>query len=374
MISEQIKKEIDKQIEEKKDKKGELLQRATDATEVLSALGKNITTIKNSGFFDRMKEGFDSIVSAKSQLEISKGKITGSQQELEDFKEYALNTLEALNERDLLSADAILTVKNNLNYIRTDQKEMQEALTQLAKRTSQNFTDLENRIERIESNIHLETWIENLKVDDEVKKLPNTIKFLKIIKAFHANKEKQYNESDLKSLKRAFNNAEISTINDIVLEDFFDLLIEDSLKIEEVELEKLIRVEISEDRILTSEQIANTLSDPIFVAITTLFDSLKRLKAPIYALESELKCPITKAMQIAIKEDVAYGINLKSKVSLFDLGVELLSCYSALPELIDCNSVKAIESHINTSKFCVFCGKQIDGAQWCGFCGKKQIF
>ncbi|SFI85882.1 hypothetical protein SAMN04487775_10778 [Treponema bryantii] len=374
MTAEENKKETNKQIEEKKDKKAEILQRATDATEVLSALGKNLTTIKDSGFFERMKEGFDSIISTKSQLAIRNGKITGTQQELDDFKQYALNTLEALNERNLLSADAILTVKNNLIYLAEDQSEMKEAITQLAKKTSQNFNNLEKRIERIESNIHLETWIENLKVDDEIKKLPDTIKFLKIIKEFHANKEKQYNESDLKSLKRAFKNAEICTTNDIKLEDFFDLLIEDSLRIDEVELEQLIKVEISEGKILTSEKIANTLSDPIFVAITTLYDSIKRLKAPICALENELKCSVNKAMQIAIKEDIAYGINLKSKVSLFELGVELLSCYSALPELIECNSQKAIESHIETSKFCVFCGKQIDGAQWCGFCGKKQVF
>ena len=43
MTNEEIKKETDKQIEKKKDRKGELLQRATDATEVLSALGKNLT-------------------------------------------------------------------------------------------------------------------------------------------------------------------------------------------------------------------------------------------------------------------------------------------------------------------------------------------
>ena len=84
------------------------------------------------------------------------------------------------------------------------------------------------------------------------------------------------------------------------------------------------------------------------------------------------------ALKLAVKNDIAErnNIDMEIKMSLSDLGIELISCYSALPNLVaeyKSASPKPLERTIK-SKYCMICGKPlIPGKKFCMECGTEIV-
>ena len=372
--NEDMKNDINNFIDKNKNSAAKLMQFATDATRVLSTVGNGLTEVKNSGFFERISEGFSAIFGNRPSL---RNDLANTQNQLAELKQFSLQALEILSERNLLTADALITVKNNLNSVVVEQNNIKDAIKELVTRSAQRFAALENRIARVESSQNLETWVSNLQFDKSFRDLDPAIRFLKVTKGFYINKQGNYTMNEINSFKRALNFVDLSPEKSVTLEKFIDGLIVGSQKISEIEYDEITKVEVADGKVLTADEIAETLAVPSFVSVTTLSESKKRLENSVRLLENQnqLKDSAENALQIVIKDDIKNKnhIELGTETTLFDLGIELISCYSALPELIKNGAKGTSNIQMNFSKFCGFCGKQIDGAAWCGFCGKKQV-
>lgn len=372
--NEEMKDDINSFIKKNESSSAKLLQIATDATRILSTVGNGLTEVKNSGFFERISEGFNAIFGNRPSL---RNELANTQNQLDELKRFSLQTLEVLSERNLLTADALITVKNNLNSVVVEQNNIKDAIKELATRSAQRFAALENRIARVESSQNLETWVANLQFDKSYKNLDPAIRFLKVTKGFYINKQGSYTMNEINSFNRALSFVDLSPEKTVTLEQFIDGLIVGSQKISEIEYDEITKVEIGDGKVLSAEEIADTLAVPSFVAVTTLSERKKTLEAPVKLLANQdsWSGTVENALQVVLKDDIKKknNIELGTETTLFDLGIELISCYSALPELIKNGAKGTSNIQMNFSKFCGFCGKQIDGAAWCGFCGKKQV-
>lgn len=92
------------------------------------------------------------------------------------------------------------------------------------------------------------------------------------------------------------------------------------------------------------------LSVPSFVTICQLPETKILLQDSVNDLKDEMNIPYEKALEKVIKGRISRtnGIDLNVETSLFDLGVELISCYSALPKLILAN--KKPKNQVNNEK------------------------
>lgn len=78
-------------------------------------------------------------------------------------------------------------------------------------------------------------------------------------------------------------------------------------------------------------------------------------------------------VQKAVKKRIGErnGIDLNTETTLFDLGVELISCYSAIPKILSDPeaTIENVQSNSSTL-FCTKCGAKLAAAaKFCTKCG-----
>lgn len=337
-------------VEQKQSKAAKIMQFATDATRMLSTTADSLQKIKETGFIDRIISLFPG-KKKKPANEITK-------EEFEELKQFAWSSLEAMNQRELLTADALITVKNNLNSLVVEQNDIKEAITQMAQKVADRFSNLENRVAKVESSQNLETWVSNLKYDDAYENVPEAIKFLKVVKGFYLNKQGDYTSNEIKSLKRALDNVGFDFRAKISLEKLLDDLIEELQTFDEQKYLQITKVELPDGKIPSAKELANALAVPSFVAVCSLPENKKLLEDAVEDLREDLGISYEKALQRVVKRRIAKtnGIDLTVETSLFDLGIELISCYSAAPELFgisedNSEKVASIESSSTNSSY-----------------------
>ncbi len=172
-----------------------LMQIATDATRFLSVASNTIDQIKESGFFQRLHDllPIGKRTQQVNDLQNSVNSLSVSQEEIREMQKMSWRMIEQLNERNLLTADALITVKNNLYTLDVKQNEIKDAITTMANKVADRFEKLENRVADVEESQRLDTWISGIEVDDYYGSLPKTIRFLKIVKDYYERKLLQIN-------------------------------------------------------------------------------------------------------------------------------------------------------------------------------------
>ena len=316
-----------------------LMQIATDATRFLSVASNTIDQIKESGFFQRLR---DLLPTGKrtqqmNDLQNSVNSLSVSQEEIREMQKMSWRMIEQLNERNLLTADALITVKNNLNTLAVEQNEVKNAIISMANKVADRFEKLENRVADVEESQRLNTWISGIEVDDYYKSLPKTIRFLKIVKDYYERKKSNYSRDELKLLRLAIRSAGLDFNEPVSLGDITDSLIEELQKFDESEYLKITKIILPDNATITNKELSDILAVPSFVTICMLPESKKRLEPAVEALKDSLQCDESEALKKIVKNDIQKhnGIDMSVKMPLADLGIELISCYSAIPDLVE---------------------------------------
>lgn len=364
---------IDKMSNVVNGKGAKLVQLATDATRLLSQTAENIETIKNTGFFQRIvglfrKNNPNKEIQAQAPV-IQKTTIVQkaevSKEEFLALQEFAKMSLEALNERNLLTADALITVKNNLNTLDVKQQEIKEAVIQMAQRVSDRFNKLETRVDDLEVSQNLLLWLDGLEYDDAYKSIPETIRFLKVIKDYYNRKQGGYNREYLLLIKKALTSAGIDYKKELSLGAFVDNLVDELQSFDEGRYLQITKVKLLDNSEVSNEQLNDLLAVPSFAILNSVTESKNKLKETISLLETEYNVPYTEALKKSIKNDIVKRnrIDMDVKMTMSDLGIELISCYSAVPDLVE--ELKP--------KKCKSCGKEIKfpDLPLCPFCGSN---
>lgn len=367
---------VKQQLDEAKDNSSRLLQIATDATRFLSVADNTISQVKESGFFQRLR---NMLPDRKNQLQVnalqnSVQSLAVSQREIAEMQKMSWQLLEQLNERNLLTADALITVKNNLNSLAVEQNEVKKAITTMANKVADRFERLENRVSNVEDSQRLDTWISGIEVDDYYPTLPKTIRFLKVVKDYYERKKSNYSRDELKLLRKAIKYAGLDFKEPVSLGDITDSLIAELQEFDEQQYLEITKIILPNNEQITGREVTNILSVPSFATICLLPESKKRLEPVAKAFEGKMKISKLEALQLAVKTDIESnnGIDMSVKMPLSDLGIELISCYSAVPNLVEDFKKTEPKKLQRKIMYCSNCGAKLDGnARFCPECGKK---
>lgn len=337
------------------------------ATDCIKLLARTYDEIKDTEACKRISASFKKNKPAENQLQPVQ-QTTALQTEIsrEEFKalqDYAQKMLEALNERNLLTADAMITVKNNLNVLDVRQQEIKEAVIQMAQKVSDRFNRLEERVDRLEDSQSLMLWVDGLKYDETYKTLPQTIRFLKIAKDFYIHKSSNYNREHLLLVRKALNSADLDYKSEISLGGLVDSLVDELQDFEEQRYLEITKVRLADDSSLSGSELSDLLPVPSFSAVMQMTESKSKLNSTVSLLEKKYKIPYAEALKEAIKNDIAESnsIDMNVKMTVSDLCIELISCYSAIPDLVE----------ETKPKHCKACGKEIKFPEYskCPYCG-----
>lgn len=330
---------INQTIENAQENGSRLMQIATDATRFLSVASDTIEKVKESGFFQRLRDLLPNSNRTQQMngLQESVNSLSVSQDEIREMQKLSWRMLEQLNERNLLTADALITVKNNLNSLVVEQNEVKSAIIDMANKVADRFEKLENRVANVEDSQRLDTWISGIEVDDYYESLPKTIRFLKIVKDYYERKKSNYSRDELKLLRKAIKYAGLDFKEPVSLGDITDSLIDELKTFPESEYLKITKIILPDNATITNEELSDILAVPSFVTICMLPDSKKRLEPAMEVLKDSLQCDETEALKKVVKNDIQKhnGIDMSVKMPLADLGIELISCYSAIPNLVE---------------------------------------
>lgn len=367
---------IEETIDENEKNPSRLMQLATDATRFLSVASDTVEQVKETGFFQRLRDLLPS--SRRNQqingLQESMNSLSVSQQEIREMQNLSWRMIEQLNERNLLTADALITVKNNLNSLAVEQNEVKAAIAMMANKVADRFEKLENRVANVEENGRLRTWIMGIEVNAYYESLPETIRFLKIVKDFYEHKKGNYSREELDLITLAMKNAGLDFNKSVSLADITDSLIEELQNFEESEYLKITKIILPDNATITNTEIKNILAVPSFVTISQLPESKRWLEKRLERLKNNLTCSKLEALKIVVKDDIEdeNGIDMSVKMSLRDLGIELISCYSAIPNLVENYKKSEPERLKKKVMFCSNCGAKLDNdSSFCPECGTK---
>ena len=367
---------IDETVENAKGNPSRLMQIATDATRFLSVASNTVEQVKESGFFQRLRDLLPTNKRTQqvNDLQNSVNSLSVSQEEIREMQKMSWRMIEQLNERNLLTADALITVKNNLNTLDVKQNEIKDAITTMAERVADRFKKMDERISNVEKAQQLNTWVSGIEVDDYYEDLPPTIRFLKIVKDFYERKKSNYSRDELILLRKAIKDSGIDFKKEISLGDITDSLIEELQTFDEGEYLKITKIILPDNATITNQELSNILAVPSFVTICMLPESKKRLEPITEALKDQLQCDEVTALKKAVRTDIKKhnGIDMSVKMPLADLGIELISCYAAIPNLVDAYKKTETEKLKKKVRLCPKCKTELSAsATFCPECGNR---
>src|SRR5208283_1896491 len=191
-------------------------QLALDATRLLSCTESRLEDYKDKGFFKRCW-----FTLAGKHGEMMRANVN----DLADMQKYAWRYLKLLNERDLLLADSVITLKNNLYTLAVDQKDIKKEITRLAEKMADRFQDIEKRLTNVEVATSIHGWLLTLEHRDYDSLYTPHLRLLRVIGDFYQLKPGNWALSEIMYLFKAISDVGILPKREISLENFVKELI-----------------------------------------------------------------------------------------------------------------------------------------------------
>ena len=225
----------------------EMHRLALDCTRLLRESQDHLETMKNQGFVKRL---WDLFSGQRTQVRLA------NQQAFVFVQRMSLRYLELLNEQNLMTLNALATIKNQLSYavssitdfrqatgeaIQDVYKTMEEshsataeqierlrestkaAIMSLAMKMKQRLEDMERRIERLEQSSAIHGWL--LTFDEfGYERYPRTVRLLKIVSHYRMLKNDSWNADDVRYLKSALRRGGLDPDEHILIRDFLQQL------------------------------------------------------------------------------------------------------------------------------------------------------
>ncbi len=209
---------IDKTLEpllaRAKDHAAQTEQLAMDATRLMSVREDQLAISAKQPFFQRLAQHFT-------------GQTAANVNTLFEMQRIGWRYIQILNERDLMMAHSMITVKNNLMTLAVKETETRQMLTLMANKIADRFESLEQRVGTIETQQNIHSWLLTLDTYDYPDKYPEKLRLLRIVKDFFQLKQSAWNFTEIKYLQKALKEAELPWRKEITLADFIDDLIDE---------------------------------------------------------------------------------------------------------------------------------------------------
>jgi len=318
--------EIDELLEPKVQlaKKNQILaeQLAMDTTRLMSCTHERLQDFKDKGFFKRCVSSFSG-KTAKMQRD--------NQNDLISMQQIGWRYLQILNERDILMAHSIITIKNNLETLAIKEDETRGEIARFACKVKDKFDAHSERLDKIEEDIEIRRWVDTIKVDEYNKKYPEHIRLLCLVRDFKSKKSENWNEQDIKYLKTAFDNTGIERKLKLTLKDFVGKLIDE---IEETSFDLFTSTAPLNSINITF--LLNEVSSPIFNSLCKISEKYIETDDSYEALKDVLKVDKKEAKKMIILRFIEQlGVDINKETQVEDIALEILSCSKLAQNLFE---------------------------------------
>jgi hypothetical protein len=314
---------IDKELETKlawaEKKSCEAEQLALDATRLLSCTEDRLADYSGSGFFKR----------CWYKLSDKHGEVTrANQNDLINMQKTAWRYINLLQERDLMMAHSILTVRNNLMTLAVDQEDTKKQITRMADKVYDRFIAVENRMQKVEVSTKIHSWLLTLDTFDYDEKYPPFFRMLRVIGEFYCLKEGEWNIQEIKYLQKAIKEVDLPWKKKLRVDQFVDGLVDEIEARDFEEYYSLLTIGHQNTGLPLPEAfILENISVPNYTALYKIADDYTRSTSTIDILIDQLDIDRNEAIKKVLKTFIAkQGIDLHIAIPLRDLAVELLTC------------------------------------------------
>ncbi len=305
-------------------------QLAMDATRLMSCTNERLEDYKDKGFFKRCVSSFSG-KTAKMQRD--------NQNDIVEMQKMGWRYLQMLNERDILMAHSLITIKNNLETLAIKEDETRNEIARFAVKVKSRFDSLSNKVDELEVTVDIERWVNRVDVLDYDEKYPESMRLLCLVRDFRLIKSKNWNINDIHGLKKAIKNAGLNRKKEITLEKFVSNLIDE---IEENSFEMFGEITTlnaySVENIDTSFLIEE-IASPTFNSLYQISDNYTKSSIAVKALMKYTKDIEKKdAIKVVILEHIqSAGVDITKEIQIQDIALEILSCSKLAQELFEKN-------------------------------------
>ena len=264
---------------------------AADCARLLSYSLNRLEELKSQSFFKRIVHRFKG-----RSMEIA----AANQNDLIELQKMSFRYLELINERQAITMDSIITIKNQLNYIMSDNLETKESLLLLVDKIKDRFQSNKRRIEKLEMTSSIHGWLLTIEEFEYKERYPIYIRLLKIVDDFRKLKPRDWTFNDIRCLTNALRRCGIVPNEEISIKEFVEKLasenmhngyfneIKDMLKFHQIDVKKIVE-ELSLPLLCTLYQFAKEYENKatLFTAIEEKFPgSLPEIALPYLINES----------------------------------------------------------------------------------------
>ncbi len=302
-------------------------QLAMDATRLMSVRPDQFEMSAKQPFFKRLAANFN-------------GQTADNVNNLYEMQRIGWRYIQILNERDLMMAHSMITVKNNLMTLAVKETETRQMLTLMANKIADRFEKLEESVGRIEAQQNIHSWLLTLDTYDYPDKYPEKLRLLLIVKEFFKLKQSNWNFTEIKYLQKALKEAELPWREEITLADFIDDLI-DEIEAKGFHVyDQLIALNGANGRI-EQKFILENISAPSHKSLYKIADNYDASSEMIDLLADQLSISKKDAMKKVLRGFIEKeGIDTTIKIPMRDLAVELLGCHGLVLGLVSKESEK----------------------------------
>ncbi len=255
-------------------------QMALDATRLLSCTEQRLNDYMNQGFFKRC---WHKLCGKQGEM------MRANQNDLTEMQKYAWRYINLLNERDLLLAHSLITVKNNLMTLAIAQEETRNEIARMAEKVYQRFVALENRVKDLEISTNIHSWLLTIDTYDYDERYSPHFRMLKLIRDFMELKEDNWNIRDIKYLQQAIKKTGLPWKEKIKISDFIDGLIDEIEYASFSQYQELLLIPYDHsDEFIPGTFILENIPAPSFASLYQISDNYAGISATIDALSEKL--------------------------------------------------------------------------------------
>lgn len=338
---------IDEQLQGKlewaESRKLEAEQLALDATRLLSCTSDRLETYLNQGFFKRC---WYSLCGKNEEVQ------RANQRDLVHMQQYAWRYINLLNERNVLLAHSMITVKNNLMTLSVAEEETRNEVKRMAEKVYERFIALEDRMKSIEVATSIHGWLLTLDTLDYDERYTPHFRLLRVVNDFINVKTGDWNPQELRYLQKAVKEVDLPWKQPITVEAFVDGVIDEIEGAGYDRFEGLLGNK--NGNTVPVSFILDNIAVPTYTSLFSIADNYTKSSDTIDILIEQLSCSRIEAIKKVLLTFITrQGVDVSAEVPLRDLAIELLSCMALSKRLFalsDSNNAHVASGEKVTSK------------------------
>lgn len=324
----------------------------------------NLVTLPESNSQTETK-GFLSRVISKFKF-TPNNNISITPSELSNLKNAARQYIQLLSDNDALAIEAIISVKNQidykLNYLAEKQDKTLDQLQNIIQKISSKFENLQHRIEKLEETTALHSWIITIE-EYGYDTLPEQIRMLRIIHDFRSLKQDELSNSDIRCFRSALRRVQINPDDKTTIKNFVEGLVSSNYPNKYTEkIENYTLLEI-----IDPKKVIENISQPITSAILLFAENYARYAQAVKVVADNYNnIPEEEAISKIILDNIsANGIDINTEIENSHLALEIftglkLSLYYGNKKGLACTNKYCSSNAISYFPgYCSSCGQYL---------------